>query len=127
MGETRTFPVFCPVCGEEFTVSELTCRSCGTTMKGVFKMNEFARLSEEHVNFLRVFLKSRGNLSEVQKVLGISYPTAKSRLDEIIRVLGYEEKSEEGSAISEILDKLERKEISEEEALKLIKGACRRK
>lgn len=125
MKEIRTFPVLCPVCGEELTVSELTCSSCGTTMRGIFRMNEFARLSEEQVRFLRVFLKSRGNLSEVQKVLGISYPTAKSRLDEIVKVLGYEE--EDQSDLSEVLDKLERREITEEEALKLVKGILRRK
>ena len=71
--------------------------------------------------FLKVFIKNRGNLSDVQKELGISYPTARNRLDDIVATLGYEVRSREKDETMEVLDKLERGELSAEEALELLK------
>ena len=82
----------CPVCGENLVITEFSCSSCGTTIRGRFELDEFFRLSPEQLNFLRIFIKARGNLSELQKELGISYPTARSRLENIVRTLGYEAK-----------------------------------
>ena len=54
-------------------------------------MNEFALLPKEHLDFLRLFVKTRGNLKEVERILGVSYPTVRARLDALLKALGYEE------------------------------------
>ena len=108
----------CPVCGGEMYITQLKCEICGTTISGEFELNEFSRLSEDQLEFLREFIKSRGNLSEVQKKFNISYPTAKARLEEIIRTLGYEVEREDTirARTMEILEKIEKGELSPEEA-----------
>ncbi|RKX42080.1 MAG: hypothetical protein DRP33_04255 [Thermotogae bacterium] len=112
----------CPVCGENLVITEFSCSSCGTTIRGRFELDEFFRLSPEQLNFLRIFIKARGNLSELQKELGISYPTARSRLESIVRTLGYEAKEiEEEREVDDLLDKLEKGEISSQEALEQIR------
>ncbi len=112
----------CPVCDSHLLITELSCPSCGTIIRGKFELEEFFRLSPEQINFLRIFIKTRGNLSELQKELGISYPTARARLESIVRTLGYEaEEVTEERQINEVLEKLERGELSAEEALEQIR------
>ena len=112
----------CPVCGNPLTITELSCKSCGTVIRGNFELDEFFRLSVEQLTFLRIFIKHRGNLSEVQKELGISYPTARTRLEDIIRTLGYEVEEEETKEdVLEILDRLDKGEISVEKAIEEIR------
>ena len=77
----------CPSCGGRLTVTGLACERCGTTVGGRFQPCDFCRLSEEQSTFLRLFVQRRGNLSELEKALGISYPTVRNKLEEIIRLL----------------------------------------
>ena len=84
-------------------------------------MNEFALLPKEHLDFLRLFVKTRGNLKEVERILGVSYPTVRARLDALLKALGYEE--DEGKDRLEVLEALRRGEISVEEALKYVVSA----
>ncbi len=114
-------PTTCPVCGKPLVVTELECEECSTTIKGRFLLDELLRLNPQQLMFLKVFIKNRGNLSDVQKELGISYPTARNRLDDIVATLGYEVRSREKDETMEVLDKLERGELSAEEALELLK------
>ena len=112
----------CPVCGNPLTIAELSCKSCGTVIRGNFELDEFFRLSVDQLNFLRMFIKHRGNLSEVQKELGISYPTARARLEDIIRTLGYEvEREETKEDVLEVLNRLDKGEISVEKAIEEIR------
>jgi hypothetical protein len=112
----------CPVCDNQLLITELTCPSCGTTIRGKFELEEFFRLSPEQLSFLRIFIKARGNLSEVQKELGISYPTARSRLEAIVKTLGYEaEEIQQERQLNEVLESLEKGEISAQEALEKIR------
>lgn len=114
----------CPVCNEKFVVTRLSCPKCGTAMEGEFAMCKFCYLSREQRSFIEIFIKCRGNLKEMEKELGISYPTIRSRLENVIVALGYkaEEVVEESAANrKEILEKLEKGEISPREALKLLK------
>lgn len=78
----------CPVCEGEFKVSELTCGSCKTRVNSVFDTCRFCRLQAEHLSFLEVFLKCEGNLSRVEKELGVSYPTVRNRLTGALNALG---------------------------------------
>ena len=77
----------CPSCGGALAVTALQCTNCDVGVTGRFAPSDFWRLSEEQTTFLRLFVKNRGNLSDMEKALGISYPTVRNKLEEIIRVL----------------------------------------
>ncbi len=116
----------CPVCEGPLQVLEYQCGRCGTRIVGTFPRTEFDQLSEEQLHFLRLFLQFRGNLSMVAQELGVSRPTARARLDEVLNALGYpslaEPVVEEEVDVEEVLDRLERGEITVEEAERLLKG-----
>jgi hypothetical protein len=78
----------CPVCEGELLITRLHCRSCGTALEGEFGVGRFGRLSREQLSLLESFLRSRGNLKEMERELGISYPTVRGRVDALVRALG---------------------------------------
>ena len=78
----------CPVCSDELTITRLHCRSCGTALEGEFGVGRFGRLDREQLSLLESFLRSRGNLKEMERELGISYPTVRGRVDALVRALG---------------------------------------
>ena len=78
----------CPVCEGELLISRLHCRNCGTALEGEFGVGRFGRLSKEQLALLESFLRSRGNLKEMERELGISYPTVRGRVDSLLRALG---------------------------------------
>jgi hypothetical protein len=109
-------------------VTRLRCPTCETAVEGSFEIGKFARLSREQLEFIETFIKCRGNIKEVERELGISYPTVRGRLDNVIEALGYkvEHVPDEAAAQrlarrKEILDSLNKGEITSEEALKLLK------
>jgi hypothetical protein len=78
----------CPVCTGELEISRLHCASCGTTIEGEFGVGRFGRLSREQMTLLESFLRSRGNLKEMERALGISYPTVRARVESLVQALG---------------------------------------
>ncbi len=116
----RPLPTRCPACEGPLAVKALFCPACGTEVHGRFALNEFALLPKEHLDFLRLFVKTRGNLKEVERILGVSYPTVRARLDALLKALGYEE--DEGKDRLEVLEALRRGEISVEEAVARLRG-----
>ena len=86
-------PSDCPVCGEHLAVTRLGCAACGSELAGVFAPCEFCALTTAETDMLRVFLASRGNLREVEKHLGVSYPTARLRFANLLRKLGLGERA----------------------------------
>jgi hypothetical protein len=78
----------CPVCEGELAITRLHCRSCGTALEGEFGVGRFGRLSREQLALLESFLRSRGNLKEMERELGISYPTVRGRVESLVRALG---------------------------------------
>ncbi len=117
----------CPVCGENTEITTIYCNDCGTKIEGHFDLCKFCRLTEEQKSFIETFIKCRGNIKEVEKELGISYPTVKNRLDDAANALGYEnpqgtaQEEEILSRRMEILDELENGKLSVEDALNLLK------
>jgi hypothetical protein len=116
-------PDSCPVCSHELTVTRLQCDSCGTGIDGRFTFNRFARLSGDQLRFLEAFMRNRGVIKEVEAELGISYPTVRARLDELLGALGLAaagadqmRPTESRDARREILQALQNKEISASEA-----------
>jgi len=111
----------CPVCDSGMAVSELTCESCGTSVRGRFPVPDLCRLPDELYQFLVVFVKNRGVIRDVEKELGISYPTVRSRLDAVLAALGFTEQVGRADR-SQVIEMLERGEITPEEAEKLLRG-----
>ncbi len=93
-------PADCPVCGDHLAVTRLGCGSCGSELAGVFGSCEFCALDAADIETLRVFLASRGNLREVEKHLGVSYPTARSRFNHLLTKLGLGEESVAPAALT---------------------------
>jgi hypothetical protein len=81
-------PRECPVCRDQLRVTRLGCDNCGTGISGDFEQCEFCALDSGDRDVLRVFLASRGNIKELERHLGVSYPTARARFDDLIRKLG---------------------------------------
>ena len=88
----------CPVCNCELTVARLKCDSCDTVIENSFRLSKFDYLSDEELYFTETFLRCRGNIKEVEKELGISYPTVRSKLNEVIKKLGYDPETDQPSA-----------------------------
>lgn len=113
----------CPSCSGRLVVTELCCSDCKTTIKGSFELPQFATLSPEDENFLRIFLAARGNIKEVERQLNISYPTVKARLDAMLNRLGLGSLQAEAKRRRlEIVERLERGEIPAQEAIALLKA-----
>ena len=120
-------PGHCPVCGDTFAVTRLHCRSCDTSIEGHFALGRLSRLNAEQLHFVETFIRCEGTIKRVEKELGISYPTVRSRLKEVIRSLGFEVVSDyaESELLSEeersaILDQLSKGMITSEEALAML-------
>lgn len=77
-------PADCPVCGDQLITIRKGCMTCGTELTGEFTSCEFCALEAADLDLLKVFLASRGNLRDVEKHLGVSYPTARARLDSVL-------------------------------------------
>jgi hypothetical protein len=80
-------PRDCPVCSSRLDITQLGCANCGTGLSGSFKPCEFCGLDDGERDILRVFLASRGNMKELERHLGVSYPTARARFDDLLRKL----------------------------------------
>jgi hypothetical protein len=133
----------CPVCSGELAVTRLRCGTCGTTIEGEFGVGRFARLNREQMQVLESFLRSRGNLRDMERELLISYPTVRARVEALVRALGFGPRDEvdgEGAAASteptadaaaglaarrEILEQLARHELSAEDAAAAIRDLGR--
>jgi hypothetical protein len=111
----RTAPRDCPVCGEKLALTRLSCRSCGTELSGGFETCEFCSLGREDREVLRVFLASRGNMKDLERHLGVSYPTARARFDALLGKLGLGEKAAPDPRL-QMLEQLARGEIDVDEA-----------
>ena len=109
----------CPFCGGELSVSRLVCGACETQIDTSLPIPAFFRLPDDLQEFVMVFLQCRGNIREVEKRLGISYPTVCKRLDLVNELLG---NSGRPPSRREILEQLERGEISAKAAAELLKG-----
>lgn len=111
----------CPVCGNRLKAIKLKCFKCGTIIENDFELSKFSYLTKGELDFIEVFMKCRGNIKDVEKELGISYPTVRAKLDDVITALGYAVERKAASDSSEVLEKLEKGEITAEEAVNLLK------
>src|SRR3990172_4086885 len=91
----------CPVWEGAPAITRLHCRSCGAALEGEFGVGRFGRLSREQLSLLESFLRSRGNLKELERELGISYPTVRGRVEALLRALGL---ADGADAVEQLLD-----------------------
>jgi hypothetical protein len=136
----------CPVCSGELSVTRLHCRSCGTTLEGDFNVGRFGHLSREQMAVLESFLRSRGNLRDMERELGLSYPTVRARVEALVRALGFGPRADSDEAAAdaasaaadlaaagaeiaaarqEILERLARRDMSAEDAATAIRNLGR--
>jgi len=136
----------CPVCSGELAVTRLHCRACGTTLEGDFNVGRFGHLGREQMAVLESFLRSRGNLRDMERELGLSYPTIRSRVEALVRALGFGPRADSDEAAEaeaaaaatageaaaqvtaarqEILERLARREIGADEAASAIRNLGR--
>jgi hypothetical protein len=118
-------PGECPICGGEMIVTKLECRECNTTIEGRFITGPFSLLNSDQLDFLEVFVKNEGKLTHMEKELGLSYPTIRNRLNEIIRSMGYETSKDSTPRLTEeerrkILEDLNSGKISSDEAMAML-------
>lgn len=117
-------PRLCPVCGEVLALTRLSCDECGTEISGHFPTCEFCSLTQEDRETLKVFLKSRGNMKDLERHLAVSYPTARARFDSLLHKLGFEappedpELAEAKEGRLSVLEELSQGDIDVEEALR---------
>lgn len=110
----------CPVCSSALKATRLSCNTCGTVIENDFTLSKFDRLSSEQLSFVEIFIKNRGSIKDIEKEMGISYPTVKAKLNDVIKAFGYNVEDERQSGTGSVLDQLERGEITPEDAVKKI-------
>lgn len=131
----------CPACGGELVVSRMDCHQCHTGIEGRFRTSSFDGLSPESLAFAEHFVRLKGNMKEMERELSVPYSTVRHRLDEVVRELGPprapladgsarrprtpppEARPADTARRQHILDRLERGEISPDEAITLLGGA----
>jgi hypothetical protein len=130
----NNLPDQCPICGGDITITRIHCDICDSTIESKFAPvgSKFNRLNGEQLDFLEIFVRCEGKLNRMETELGLSYPTIRGRLHEVIRALGYEPGKEETEsrrtaptkpALGEgerkrILDELDKGVINVEQAIK---------
>ncbi len=115
----RRPPTNCPVCSTRLAVTRLTCPSCETELSGAFASCEFCVLTDEDREVLRLFLASRGNMKDLERHLGVSYPTARARFDALLGRLGIDRApAPPASARVELMEQVARGEIDVDEAMR---------
>ena len=127
----NALPAGCPICAGEMVVTETHCPACDTTLRGRFTPapSPFPGLSTEQIEFVRAFLKCEGKMNRLEVELSLSYPTLRSRLQDVIRAMGFEPSREEEKPqrLSDddrrrVLDDLDKDRISSEQAMQMLRG-----
>ena len=116
----------CPVCDAPLVTTELRCRECATALRGEFTPSRcrFCALPPDQQKFLELFLRCRGNLRDVERSLGLSYPTVRARLDALLASLGYAAAAAPDSDEQrrEILESLNAGRLTADEAVALLEA-----
>ena len=123
----RPAPTICPICQSELEVVRLHCSSCDTSLEGHFAMGQFSNLTPEQMEFIFTFVRCEGKINRMEQEIGLSYPTIRNRLHEVIRALGYEPGKDESVEInaeirSSAIADLEAGKITADQAMRILRG-----
>ena len=113
-------PGKCSVCGGTMHVTRMKCDTCESELSGNLTPCRFCSLDAQNLAFLEIFIKNRGSIKDIEREMGISYPTVRNNLDNLLSALGYGKEPAPRMTKKEILDKLAKKEISSADALSLL-------
>lgn len=113
----------CPVCEGELQATRLECVNCHGAVESRFELGGVLRLNREHLQFVEILVKNRGNINKVADELGVSYTTARNRMDDIVAAMGYNAAPATGPSAErlDVLSRLERGDLSPEQALDMLK------
>jgi hypothetical protein len=150
MERTNQIDGNCPVCGNDMVISRLSCGNCGSALEGFFSLRErsagsaavvqyrgarddrgdearfgrLAHLDGAQLDFVEVFLRCRGIIKHVEDMLGISYPTVKARLADVLETMGFNPEGDLPAADRrvrrEILADLAAGRVSTDEVLQIL-------
>ncbi len=117
----------CPVCGEDLLVARYHCDNCDTLIEGRFENSAFPGLTAEQMDFVKTFVRCEGKINRMEGELGLSYPTIRNRLHEVIRAMGYEPGKDETPEVTDekrrsVLEDLDSGKISAEDAMRVLRG-----
>lgn len=118
-------PTKCPSCSHEMVVTQLSCTHCDTSVVGNYPHTRFDKLTEDSIHFLEIFIGNRGNVKEMEREMGQSYWTIRSKLDKVIAEMGFDVPPDQESLSSQrkdVLTQLNNGEIDVAEATKLLKN-----
>ncbi len=121
-------PARSPFEGGRIVVTRFYCPDSDLVVKGQFEVTTpFAQLNDEQIQFVETFVRCEGKLNRMEGELGLSYPTIRGRLHEVIRTLGYEPGKEDAPAVnapdrSRILEALRNGSLSFDEAMSMLAG-----
>ena len=111
----------CPFCHGSLKVQKLKCLQCDIGIEGEFFTSPILSLSEDEQTFIELFVLNSGSLKEMAKILQVTYPTIRSRLNAIIKKIKQAAKDREQYK-TEILDRVEAGKLSPETAANIIKN-----
>lgn len=130
----------CLFCNGDLEITCLHCKGCGTRIESDLPIPRYFRLGPDLQELVLVFLRCRGNIREVEKELGISYPTVCKRLDLVNELLNNQSSTsgaqprESGASASQlntkrqvILEELEKGEINASEAAQRLRALAETK
>lgn len=130
--ELPDIPTECPVSGKPLHVTELTCEESGVVIRGKFRLPDGAEMPDEQRKFLSVFIRARGVISTVERELGLSYPTVRSKLDKLLDSMNLspikedakktDDKKKTAAKRRKILKDLEDEKITAAQAKKKLQG-----
>ena len=115
----------CPACNGPMIVSEMSCTRCDTVVRGTYGGCTFCALEDENLRFLEIFVGCRGNVKQMERETGLGYWTIRGRLDEVIESLrlGIEEQAaENANPRRDILQAVERGELTIEQAERMLRN-----
>ncbi|MGD0806321.1 MAG: DUF2089 domain-containing protein [Anaerolineales bacterium] len=117
-------PSSCPICHSTLSIARLHCNSCGSSLEGDFQLGGWAGLSPEQLGFIETFVRCEGKLNRMGKEVGLSYPTLRNRLQEIIRLMGYEPGAQEDADEDRrhVLEEVAAGRMSAQEAVQHLKN-----
>ena len=110
------------VTGAEMIVTRLESPVSGIVVEGSFSLGWIGRLTNEQIEFVGALVRNRGNIQKLAAELGVSYNTARNRLDDIVAVLGGPSESDSRTIRLDILDRVAAQEISFDDAMQLLRG-----
>lgn len=115
----------CPVCAGGLDITAVACAVCQLEIKGSVRSHWLIGLDSDQLDFLLTFVRCRGVIRDIEAILGVSYPTVRSRIDQLVDAVEQRLDESQSSATQldsriDILNRLASGEISPERAMALL-------